>query len=168
MRFSFCPKCGGKLKKQIEHQKARLVCTLCQYIIYRNPVPTASSLFIKEGKILLAKRAVDPKKGFWDLPGGFIDESEHPEKALRREMREELGVDIKIGKLFDIVMDWYEFQGDRFSTLNLYYFATMKSEKITPADDITEAEWFSIKHPPKNLSSKNNRVILTKLKKILV
>ncbi|MBI3335318.1 MAG: NUDIX hydrolase [Candidatus Portnoybacteria bacterium] len=168
VRFPFCPKCGGKTSAKPEHGKERIVCTLCGYVRYRNPVPTASALFIKNGSILLTKRAIDPKKGFWDLPGGFIEEDEHPEKALHREIKEELGVEITIGKLFDIVMDWYEFGGDRFSTLNLYYFAKMASEQITPADDITEAQWFSIKNPPKNLSSENNRIILAKLRSTIL
>lgn len=167
MKFKFCPRCAGRVKPSSEHGKERYCCTLCHYVVYRNPVPTASALFIKEGDIFLVKRAIDPKKGFWDLPGGFIEEGEHPEDGLRREIREELGVEITIGKFFDIVMDWYEFQRDKFSTLNLYYFATLKKVKITPGDDISEATWFSLKNPPKNLSSKNNRIILTKLKKLL-
>lgn len=165
MLFSFCPKCGGKLRERVKHGKKRLVCTRCEYVIYRNPAPTASALFIKNGKILLTKRAIEPKRGFWDLPGGFIEEGEHPQKALHREMREELGVEIKIGELFDIVMDWYIFQEDKFSTLNLYYFANVTKGVFKPGDDISEAKWFLLKHPPKNLSSKNNRVILTKLKR---
>ncbi len=166
MHFSFCPRCGGKLSlKKLEHGKLP-VCGNCAYVMYQNPVPTSSALFIEGDRILLTKRAIDPQKGFWDLPGGFIEEGENPKKALRREMKEELGVEITIGKLFDIVMDWYVFQEIRFSTLNLYYLATLKNKKLTPGDDISEAKWFSFHNPPKNLSSKNNKIILSRLKKI--
>lgn len=166
MNFPFCPRCGRKLTlKKVEYKK-RPVCPACFFVVYRNPVPTSSALFIEKGNILLTKRAIDPQKGFWDLPGGFIEEGESPERALRREMKEELGVEIAIGKLFDIVMDWYLFQEVKFSTLNLYYFAVLRSKKLIPGDDISEAKWFSLENPPKNLSSSNNRIILSRLKKL--
>lgn len=166
MIFTFCPRCAGKLKVYSDGSK-RFICSVCAFTLYKNPAPTVSALFIKEENILLTKRAVDPQKGYWDLPGGFLEENEHPKEGLKREMKEELGVEIIIGDLFDIVMDWYEFQGERISTLNLYYFATMKNTDMRPDDDISEAKWFSLAHPPKNLSYKNNGIIISKLKRYL-
>jgi len=157
-KFKFCPKCGHKLVlKNLDGHK-RLVCQnkKCQFIFYQNSKPTASAIITKGNKVLLTKRAVEPKKGYWDAPGGFLEKDEHPEAGLKREMREELSVEIKIIRPLGIYMGEY-LQEHPESTLNLYYLAKIKKGKIRPADDITEARWFSKDEIPQRLAFKNNR-----------
>ena len=75
--FRFCPKCGGKLATKKQHGRALLICTECNFVFYQNSAPTASAIITnKAGDVLLVKRAIQPKKGYWDLPGGFLDEEE--------------------------------------------------------------------------------------------
>ena len=99
----FCYKCGGALDR-VESAKGRaqFVCSGCKTPTYLNPRPCVTALIFKVKKILifkvkkilLVKRAIDPGKGKWDLPGGFMENDEKPCDALKREIKEELGVEV--------------------------------------------------------------------------
>jgi len=88
-----------------------------------------------------------PKKGFWDLPGGFVDDGESPETALRRETKEELGVTVTIKRIVGIYVDQYYFQYS-FNTFNVYYECLIRSGKPKPMDDVADMQWFDRKKIP--------------------
>lgn len=160
--YKFCPVCGNRLTVKYFDNKKRLVCQnkKCHYIFYQNSKPTATTLITnKSGQILLVKRGIKPKFGYWDLPGGFLEEGEHPEDCLKREMKEELGVNVKIINLLGIYTDKYYLK-HFLSTLNFYYLSKIIKGKIKPADDISEARWFARNKLPKNLAFKNNKQAL--------
>lgn len=154
--FLFCPVCGKHLESKVpqgEHVN-RLVCTSCNFVFYQNPKPTASIIIIDDKRILLVKRAIEPAKGEWDLPGGFVEEHEHPENTILREGMEELGVTLKIMKFLGIFMDRYGYGGG--STLNLYYVGNIISGNLFPNDDICECKWFLPDSLPSKMAFKNN------------
>jgi ADP-ribose pyrophosphatase len=92
-KFKYCPTCKEKLK--IINQKI-LDCSACGFHFYLNPVPTVAIILEnKNGQILFGKRKFLPKKGFWDLPGGFVDFNEKAKNTIVREVKEELGIKIK-------------------------------------------------------------------------
>ena len=160
-QFKFCPVCGHKLVlKKLGHHK-RLVCQnkKCLFIFYQNSKPTASAIITKGNRVLLTKRAVDPKKGYWDAPGGFLEKDEQPKAGLKREIKEELAVDIKIIKMLGIYTGEY-LQKHPESTLNIYYLAKITKGKMRPADDVTESRWFAKNELPKKLAFQNNREAL--------
>lgn len=142
-QFKFCPMCAGKLVvKKMDHTQ-RQVCQKCGFIFYQNSKPTSSAIFSdSKNRILLAKRKINPKKGLWDLPGGFLEEGEDPIKGLKREMKEELGINIQVGPLIGIYLDDY-LGSWKSKTLNIAYKVESFEGKMTPADDITEIKWFS-------------------------
>jgi len=87
--LEFCSNCG---KKNIYGKKdggIRYHCLNCKAIHYENPKPTASLICISKNDLLLVKRAVEPGKGLWGLPGGFIELNETPDQAAIRELKEE-------------------------------------------------------------------------------
>jgi 8-oxo-dGTP diphosphatase len=69
-----CPRCGTELAGDA----ARLCCSACGFVVYASSKPTACALCVDDGRVLLARRAHPPFKGFWDIPGGFLDEGEDP------------------------------------------------------------------------------------------
>lgn len=95
-----------------------------------------------DGRILLGRRAYEPFAGRWDLPGGFLDEGEHPLDALVRELREETGLEVEPLELYAIEVDRYGDADDAQATLNLYWTARARRGEPVPADDVTELRWF--------------------------
>ena len=90
--WKYCPRCAAEL----EHSHERVDCPSCGFVSYSNSEPTACALLVDhEGRLLLVRRAGDPYRGTWDLPGGFLEEAETPVDGLRRELREETGLEIE-------------------------------------------------------------------------
>jgi len=94
-----------------------------------------------------------------------VDPDEHPEDALRRELREELGVRATIGALVGIYMDRYGDEGE--STLNIYYRVPTITGTPTAASDVGTASWFRLDHLPDPLAFGNNRRALHALARVL-
>jgi 8-oxo-dGTP diphosphatase len=96
-----------------------------------------------DGRVLLARRAGEPFRGRWDLPGGFLDEGEHPLDALRRELREETGLEVEPEDFVGVWTDRYGDAEDAHATLNLYWTArVVGGGEAQAADDVSELAWF--------------------------
>lgn len=96
--YKFCPKCGGSLSRRRlkDFEPERLVCTGCMFVMYLNPKVAAGAVVEHKGGIVLLRREIDPRAGYWVHPGGFVDRGETLEQAAIRETREEVGLDIEI------------------------------------------------------------------------
>ena len=99
---------------------------------------------MRDGKVLLGRRAIEPARGQWDIPGGFLEPWEHPEDAAVREVAEETGLRIQITQLLSVVVDTYR---DEHYTLNLYYLAEVVGGVEQAADDLAELRWFRTRGP---------------------
>lgn len=134
-----CPRCGT----QLEHRSSRVECPACGFVHYPNAAPAVAALVHDDdGRVLLARRAVEPDAGLWDTPGGFLEEGERPEDGLRRELREEAGVELEVGRFFGIYLDRYG-QGEEAPwVLNLVWEARIVSGDLVPSDDVAELRWF--------------------------
>jgi ADP-ribose pyrophosphatase YjhB (NUDIX family) len=138
--WRFCPRCGSEL----EREKGRVGCPSCGFIHYANSEPTACALCADErGRVLLARRANEPFRGYWDLPGGFLEEGEHPLDALRRELCEETGLEVEPLDFVGIWTDRYPYGTQVGSTLNLYWTARVVRGSPQAADDVSEVAWFA-------------------------
>lgn len=82
--------------------KQRSVCQRCDFIDYQNPKIVAGSVVLKDDKILLCKRAIEPRKGYWTLPAGFMELGESVEEAAQREAQEEALANIEIDTLLAV------------------------------------------------------------------
>jgi ADP-ribose pyrophosphatase YjhB (NUDIX family) len=116
------------------------LCAACQAIHYRNAKPCAGALVVRDGQVLLGRRAIEPAIGMWDIPGGFLEPWEHPAEGAAREVAEETGLHVRIGSLLSVVMDTYH---DAFYTLNVYYLAEPLDGDMQAADDLAELRWFT-------------------------
>jgi ADP-ribose pyrophosphatase YjhB (NUDIX family) len=96
--YRFCPKCGAPLSRRRlkDFEPERLVCTGCMFVMYLNPKVAAGTVVEYEGGIVLLRREIDPRAGFWVHPGGFVDRGETLEQAAKRETREEVGLEVEI------------------------------------------------------------------------
>ena len=139
--WKHCPRCSAPL----ESDGRTANCSECGYVAYAGPAPTVSALVLDEaGRVLLARRKFEPEAGKWDVPGGFLEEDEEALEGLRRELREETGLEIEPLELAGIWADRYGGSDDATATLNLYWTARIVSGEPTAADDVAELRWFSL------------------------
>lgn len=144
--FKFCPVCAAGLeKKKIEGRK-RLACTSCGWINYLNPLPVISALVVNKRKeLLLIKRGVEPSKGCWALPGGFMEIDETPIEAGKRELFEETGIKGSPGRLVGVMRHQSPMYG---SILMVGFEFLIDDERITIGDDAMDAKFFPTEDLP--------------------
>jgi ADP-ribose pyrophosphatase YjhB (NUDIX family) len=120
-----------------------VTCASCGFVCYASSKATACAVVVDEdGRVLLARRAFEPFKDYWDLPGGFLEEGEHPLDGLRRELLEETGLQVEPLEFLGVWMDRYGGDSTADATLNLYWTARATGGEPRPADDVTELAWF--------------------------
>ena len=143
--WTYCPRCRAEL----ERNEGRVNCPGCGFVAYANSEPTACAICVDgDGRVLLARRAAEVFRGFWDLPGGFLEEGEHPLDALRRELREETGLEVEPRDFVGIWIDRYGNRDDAPATLNLYWTADVVAGTPHAADDVAELRWFALDELP--------------------
>jgi ADP-ribose pyrophosphatase YjhB (NUDIX family) len=132
--WRFCPICGEATEKVED----RVECRACGYVGYANAVPGAEAVCIDDrGRVLLGRRAGDPGKGLWDLPGGFVHEDEHPVDGLLREVREETGLEIEPIEFLGFWLEPY------YARIVLCLAWTARANGTArAADDLVEVQWF--------------------------
>jgi ADP-ribose pyrophosphatase YjhB (NUDIX family) len=99
----------------------------------------------ENGEVLFVKRKQDPQKGYWDLPGGFVDLNETLEASVVREMQEELKIELTDFHYIGSMSDRYEFKGIRYHTVCALFLGKIeKGTKISPSDDAEDCAFFPL------------------------
>lgn len=146
--YKFCHRCGHELEAKSGFKK----CPHCGLSQYFNPMPCAVVALINDAdEVLLAKRASEPAKGLWDLPGGFVELNETLEQNVRRELKEELGIDIGSHKLHYVRSSavGYLFENIDYPLVATCFAARLPAgAKPKAADDVSECKWFSFNNLP--------------------
>jgi len=103
--MKFCSECGNNVELRIPDgdNRHRHVCAHCDIIHYQNPKIVAGCLPVWEDKVLLCKRAIEPRHGFWTLPAGFMENDETLEQAATRESVEEANANLEITQLYTVI-----------------------------------------------------------------
>lgn len=140
--FDYCPACATGLVPSDDGEGKQ--CPSCGLAWYRNSAPTTGCAIVSDGKALITKRARDPEKGRFDIPGGFLHAGEDVLDGLKREVREELGIeiDVTIGDLVQMVPHPYGEGGDY--VLAMGFNARHASGDPEPADDVEEMRWVTL------------------------
>jgi ADP-ribose pyrophosphatase YjhB (NUDIX family) len=94
----FCSRCGGPMTRAIppDDTKPRHVCTVCRFVHYLDPKVACGTIAELDGKFALIQRGIEPRKGFWSFPCGFMEIDETCEQAAMRETKEETGLDVAL------------------------------------------------------------------------
>ena len=142
--MKFCSKCGSKVSIEIPtgDNRLRAVCSNCKTIHYENPKIVVGCLSTWENKILLCKRAIEPRLGFWTLPAGFLELNESTEEGAIRETIEESGANIALGALFAI------FDLPFCNQVHMFFLAKMLNPSLNPGFESLEAKLFPVNQIP--------------------
>jgi len=143
----FCYYCGEKLIEKSFQERMHRYCQTCDRIHYENPLPAVATLVVNnENQLLLVKRSVEPAKGEWCLPGGFIEKDESIEEAALRELEEETGIKGTVVSLVDFFSQRSRHHG---SLIIFGYRVKIVGGELRAGDDAQEVNFFGFdKLPP--------------------
>jgi ADP-ribose pyrophosphatase YjhB (NUDIX family) len=132
----FCPRCGAESMSVRTPQL--VVCGACDLHLYYNPcAATAGILLDASDRVLLVRRARNPAKGKLAFPGGFVDDHESAEDGLRRELREETGLDVGPLEFLVTHPNTYPYRDVIYPTLDIFFVARVDDfEKARPLDGV--------------------------------
>jgi 8-oxo-dGTP diphosphatase len=136
----------------------RHLCPRCGWVDYHNPSPAASAIIVRDGRVLLSKRARDPKAGEWDLPGGFLEAGESGADGIAREIGEETGLKVTRAEVLDVLPGDYDGQ----PTLTLLYLIEATGEPVAD-DDSEELRWFTPDEVPWPLAWPHEEAVLRRV-----
>jgi len=136
--------------------RPRAVCTACGAISYVNPVPAAGVAIVRDDKILLVQRAIEPRKGRWSLPAGFVEIDETVRECAVRETKEETGLEAALDGIVDVVS---VFDDPRYVCLLVVFAARVTGGTLEPGDDAAEAAYFGLGELPPIAFKNHLRII---------
>lgn len=140
-RFVFCPQCGAQLGRAIRGDRERLVCASCGFVFFQNPTAGVAAILIEDGAVLLTRRGGSVAPGKWDLPGGYVEYDEDIREALIREMREETGLTIEVGAVFDVRSNFHD---PARHSVGTWFLARRLSGRLQAGDDAADARFFPL------------------------
>ncbi|MFX3680710.1 NUDIX domain-containing protein [Oceaniradius stylonematis] len=114
----------------------RDVCDHCGFVAYENPKIVVGSVVTHRGKVLLCRRAIEPRHGYWTVPAGYLELGETPEEGARREAREEANADLELHGLLAV------YTVRRLSQVQLIYRATLADGVFSPGIESLETQLF--------------------------
>jgi ADP-ribose pyrophosphatase YjhB (NUDIX family) len=127
--FNYCPSCGSRDIYFDNIKKFR--CKACDFTFFQNVAAAAAAILEYDGKIIAIKRGQEPQKGKLDLPGGFLDPEERAEDGLKREIKEELKIELVELKYLGSYPNIYRYKGVLYHTCDLLFYSKIDT---LPAD----------------------------------
>jgi ADP-ribose pyrophosphatase YjhB (NUDIX family) len=136
--MNFCSVCGHAITHRIPpgDNRERACCDACGTIHYANPKIVVGTLPVWQDQVLLCRRAIEPRLGFWTLPGGFLENEETTAAGALRETDEEAGARVVLGALFTMLDVIHVHQ------VHLFYLAELVDTKFLPGEESLEVQLF--------------------------
>lgn len=146
--MKFCSECGHPVALAIPEgdNRPRHVCSQCGTIHYQNPKMVIGTIPVWEHdgelQVLLCRRAIEPRYGYWTLPAGFMENGETTGEAAARETDEEAGADIALGPLFALLNVAHVHQ------VHMFYLASLRNLTFNPGEESLDVRMFSERDIP--------------------
>jgi ADP-ribose pyrophosphatase YjhB (NUDIX family) len=137
--FKHCKACGSPVQylTPADDNRERATCTVCHTVHYENPLNVVGTLPIWDDKVLLCRRNIEPRHGYWTLPAGFMELGETTEQGAVRETEEEAGARVELQGLYTLL------NVPRVGQLHLFYRARLLDTDFDPGPETIEAQLFS-------------------------
>lgn len=141
-----CRQCGTAVEQRIPDDgdtRVRAVCPACRTVHYINPLIVVGTVPVwRDGRVLLCKRAIEPRHGKWTLPAGFMELNETTQEGAARETDEEAGAQIEMGPLFSLI------NLSVVGQVHMFYRATLLSDAFDPGPESLEVRLFDANEIP--------------------
>ena len=137
-RIKHCRTCGAATQYRVpaDDNRDRAVCTVCGEVHYENPLTVVGTVPVWGEQVLLCRRNIEPRYGFWTLPAGFLELGESTSEGALRETDEEAGARIELQGLYTVL------NVVRVGQVHLYYRARMLDTSLAPGPETIEARLF--------------------------
>ncbi|HEX3140786.1 MAG TPA: NUDIX hydrolase, partial [Rhizobacter sp.] len=137
--FKHCKACGSPVQYTVpaDDNRERATCTVCSTIHYENPLNVVGTLPVWKDKVLLCRRNIEPRHGFWTLPAGFMELGETTEQGAVRETTEEAGARVELQGLYTVL------NVVRVGQLHLFYRARLLDTDFAPGPESIEVQLFA-------------------------
>ncbi|PSF14398.1 NUDIX hydrolase [Marinobacter fuscus] len=137
--MKYCSLCGQPVEQRIPEgdNRHRYVCVSCETIHYQNPRIIAGTVPVWQGRILLCRRAIEPRYGYWTLPAGFMENAETTIEAAARETREEALAEVTIDGLYSII------DVPHINQVHMFYRASLVDGSFGAGEESLESKLFS-------------------------
>ncbi len=138
--IAFCVRCGNGMITRMVGDRPRRACPECGYVHFTDPKVGVGVLVVEAGKVLLVRRKMNPERGKWSIPAGFLDQGEDPQATAVREAYEETGLTVVIEELVDIYQN-PPTQGG--ASIFILYRARQIGGRLQAGDDADAADFFA-------------------------
>jgi ADP-ribose pyrophosphatase YjhB (NUDIX family) len=137
--MNFCSQCGAKVEQRIPagDDRPRHVCTACEHIHYENPRMVVGCIIEQDGKLMMCKRAIEPRHGYWTVPAGFLELGESAPQGAVRETREEALARV------EVIAPYAHFDVPRIGQAYLLYRARMLEPDYGPGPESLEVRFMA-------------------------
>lgn len=160
--YKYCTRCGAKYSdislQVFSSTPNKITCEQCNFTIYNGPKLAVGAVIILGNQYLMTQRGIEPDKGSYDFPGGFVDYGESIEQAIVRELQEELQLNqdsYHIGSILGTVNHLYKNLGredEIYSVTTMMFLVTTTQTIFTVQDDVAEYKWILIGDIPQNIT----------------
>ena len=137
--MKFCSNCGEEVRHEIPpgDNRARYCCASCGTIHYQNPTVVLGTIPMWGERVLLCRRAIEPRYGYWTLPAGFMENGETVTEGAMRETLEETGASIELGELFSVL------DVPHVRQVHMFFRAQLRDEHLDPGAETLEERLFA-------------------------
>lgn len=158
----YCVRCGSALVTRVIEGRELEACPNDDFVLWHDPKVAAAVVVESDGGVVLGRRAIEPAYGMWCLPGGFVNDDEHPAEAAVRECREEICADVEVTGLLCV---YHVAKQDASSIIGVAYRARLvDGAEMRPGEEMLEVATFPIDAMPPLAFSSHREVIAEYLK----
>jgi 8-oxo-dGTP diphosphatase len=143
--FAFCPRCASPMQTAAVMDRPRRVCPSCGYVYFTDPKVGVGVAVVKGRRLLLVKRAMNPERGKWSLPAGYLDQGEDPRETAARETSEETGVEVVVEEVLDV---FYNSPDEGGASIFILFRAKPVGGFLAAGDDAEDAGYFALDDLP--------------------